>query len=108
MPPSSSGLIARLAALLVSFRAARRGFRGGHIGFRWLSRYWTRLSLIAGFAAIAVGAGVASFKFRRVFFLLFEEIRDVEESVTLQSQVDKRGLHAGKNPGDTALVDGAG
>jgi len=70
-----------------------------------LSRRWARL---AGLPAVAVAAVIAAIEFRRVFFLLFEEIRDVEESVALEAEVHKRGLHAGKNPGDTALVNGAG
>ena len=81
-------------------------FGSRHVGFSRLRRGWARLALLPRLAAIAVA--VATLEFRRVFFLFFEEIRDVEKSVALEAEVDKRGLHAGKNPGDTALVNGAG
>jgi len=40
-----------------------------------------------------------------VFLFILIEIRDVEERVPLQANVDERRLHAGKNPADTPLVD---
>jgi hypothetical protein len=67
--------------------------------------------LVAGFAGLgfaAATAGIDAFEVGRVFFLLFEKIGDVEESVAFESDIDKRGLHAGEDPGDTALVDRAG
>jgi hypothetical protein len=99
---------ARLAFL------AARGSLGG-LEFRLYGRFrraWTLVALfsllVAGFAFAAAAVRVDVLKVGRVFFLLFEEIGDVEESVAFESDVDKRGLHAGKNPSDTALIDRAG
>jgi hypothetical protein len=87
--------------------ATRGRFGGGELRFSSLgSRRPLFARLLAASAGAAIGCG--AFKVGRVFLLLFEEIGDVEEGVPFESDVDKRGLHAGKNPGDTALIDGAG
>src|SRR5262249_52085521 len=51
--------------------------------------------------AVAVGVevgGVAGF---------FHEVGDVEEGVALEADVHEGGLHAGKDAGDFAVIDGA-
>ena len=108
VPATRSRLIAALAPILVSLVAARRSFRRRKVGTRFRGRRGG-LALIAVLARpAAIAGGLAPLKFRRVFLLLFEEIRDVEERVALQSHVDKCGLHSGKDPGDSALVNRAG
>src|ERR1700729_839722 len=89
-----------------SIVSTRRGFSGGEFGFSSLGPWPLFAGLLATPAGAAVGGG--AFEVGRVFFLFFQKIGDVEESVPFESDVDKRGLHAGKNPGDTALIDGAG
>ena len=42
-----------------------------------------------------------------VVLLQVHEIGDIEESIALQADVDKRRLHAGQHAGNTALVDGS-
>jgi hypothetical protein len=39
-----------------------------------------------------------------VVFVLLEEIGDVEERVPLEAEVDKGGLHTGKNPCNPAFM----
>ncbi len=41
-------------------------------------------------------------------FLFFSEVGDVKESIALQADIDKCRLHAGKDTGDFAFVNGAG
>lgn len=41
------------------------------------------------------------------FLELLKEVGDVEESVTIEANVHKRRLHAGKHACDTALIDAA-
>jgi hypothetical protein len=38
----------------------------------------------------------------------FHEISDIEERVALKANVHKRGLHARKDAGNFAVIDGAG
>jgi hypothetical protein len=38
-------------------------------------------------------------------FLLFEEVRHIEEGVAFEPYVDECRLHSGKNPGHATLVD---
>ena len=48
---------------------------------------------------------------RNIFFaifLLFGEVGDVEKRIALQTNIDKCRLHAGKDAGDFAFVNGAG
>ena len=65
-------------------------------------------------AAIAVGdAGLAASARgeRNIFFavfLLFCKVGDVEKRVALQTNIDKCRLHAGKDAGNFAFVNGAG
>jgi len=40
-----------------------------------------------------------------VFFVVFEEIGDVQEGVAIQADVDKSRLHARQHPRHPALVD---
>lgn len=42
-----------------------------------------------------------------VVFEIFEDVADVQESVTIQSNFDERRLHAGEDAGDFAFVDAA-
>ena len=92
---------------LFSVGAARRGGFGG-LHFR-LSLGSFGGALLAAFTGTAVFAvRVDALKFGGIFFLFFEEIGDVQEGVPLQAHVDKRGLHAGEDPGDTALINRAG
>jgi hypothetical protein len=43
-----------------------------------------------------------------ILFHVLKEVRDVEEGIAVQTHVDERGLHAGEDPGDSALVDASG
>src|SRR5579862_9902538 len=45
-----------------------------------------------------------------ILIVLFQlhKVGNVEEGITLQAYVDKSRLHAGKNPGYAAFVDGSG
>ena len=72
--------------------------------FPWLAR----VARLTASAVTAIAAGIAALEVGRILFLLLEEVGDVEKGVAFESNIDKRGLHAGKNPGDTALVNGAG
>jgi hypothetical protein len=68
-----------------------------------------RFARLTGFARLAgLASTTVGIEFFGILFLLFEKIGDVEESVPLESEVDKRGLHAGEDPGDTALINRAG
>jgi hypothetical protein len=42
-----------------------------------------------------------------VFFVVLEEIRDIEEGVPAQTDVDKRRLHPGQDAGDSPFMNGA-
>jgi hypothetical protein len=121
LPTSGSTIVARLTTVGCSVAAvltavwdsvwtpvvATRGrFGGGELGFSSLDPWPLFAGLLTATAVVAIGG--RPFEVGRIFFLLFEKISDVEESVAFESDVDKCGLHAGKNPGDTALIDGAG
>jgi hypothetical protein len=41
-------------------------------------------------------------------FLLLHEVRDIQESVPLESQIDERRLHPWEHTGNAAFINGAG
>jgi hypothetical protein len=71
---------------------------------RWSSRHACR----RGFCAKADRARLRLFEDLVVIFLVLEkEIRNVEEGVSLQSDVHESRLHPGKHPADAAFIDPA-
>jgi hypothetical protein len=56
----------------------------------------------------APDSGLSLFEDLVEFFLIFkEEIRNVEKSVSLKTDIHKRGLHARQHTADTAFVNPA-
>jgi hypothetical protein len=48
------------------------------------------------------------FKFFVLFFGVLEKIRDIEEGIAFEANIDKCRLHSGQNPGYASFINGAG
>jgi hypothetical protein len=67
------------------------------------------VAAVADFARCLVGcADCCLFQFIGLFLVFqFQKVRDVEECVALQANVDKCRLHAGQNAGYTPVINRA-
>jgi hypothetical protein len=77
------------------------GFGAGSLSGGRLGKYDAALLLHLVDLALDRGDDVI------VVFEVFQEVPDVEESVAIETDVDKGRLHAGKHARDAAFVDAA-
>jgi hypothetical protein len=113
---------ASAAASTTSTPPARTAFELPAIGLRLIGRFAMGFRRLQGNAIphlrlLRLGTRQLGLRLRMraaynllevfLIFLLFEEIRDVEERVAFESDVDECRLHSRQHPGHAAFVNGS-